>query len=308
MGLAWGGHSNGIISSGLHDVPNFRPIPGYLADVKNGSQTLREDAAIQMSGLMQAFFRRFQVVLTLSEGYRSINIQREYWNRYQNGTGNLAAYPGTSIHGWGLSADLAINGGPRPTGAYLDWLRANAPKYGFINDVSSESWHWSYRTDLVTRSIVVPAFLINPNTFADGTKPPTIPETIVKKIISGDNMAENIKVNGKHLFTVGLEYIHYHSSSKESEVTRNTMSTTDETHSLSRADALILLRGLGIPQRFLTIATLRAEGWNDTWSRLLEVQGAVKGVGGIKQLPGDTAGAVLTAQEKADDEDLKNAK
>lgn len=308
MGLAWGGHANGVISSGLHDVPNFRPLPGYMANVKNGSQTLRTDAATQMSGLMQAFFRAFKVVLTLSEGYRSIAIQQEYWRRYQNGTGNLAAYPGTSIHGWGLSADLAINGGSRPTGAYLAWLRENAPKYGFVNDVAAESWHWSYRTDLVTRSIVVKQFIVNPNTFADGTKPPTIPDNVIKKIISGETMAENIKVNGRHQFTVGLEYIHWHSSGQESDVTRKTMSTTDETHSMTRADALKLLRGLGIPTRFLTIDTLRAEGWNDTWSRLLEIQGAVKGVGGIKQLPGDTAGAVLSAQEQADAEDLKNAK
>ncbi len=185
MGLAWGGHLNGRVSSGVHDAPNFRPLPGYMASVKNGSQALRTDAALQLSGLMQAFYRKFKVRLTLSEGYRNIDVQNEYWRRYQNGTGNLAAWPGTSIHGWALSADLAIEGGPRPTGIYLDWLRANAAKYGFVNDVASESWHWSYRTDLVTRSIVVKKYISNPNTIPGAPakpKPPVKPKPKPKKV------------------------------------------------------------------------------------------------------------------------------
>lgn len=304
MGLAWGGHANGQIGTGVHDCPNFKPLAGFEASIKNGSQVMRTDAAVQLSGLMQAFFRKFKVPLTLSEGYRSIGVQKIYWARYLNHTGNLAAYPGTSIHGWGLSADLAINGGSRPTGAHLTWLRANAPKYGFVNDVASESWHWSYRTDLVTRTIVVPNYIENPNTLTDAQSSAK-PDAVAHKIISGESMAENIKVNGRHLFTVGLEYIHYHGTVKESEVTRNTMSATDETHSMGRDDALKLLRGLGIPTGFLDIQTLRTRGWNDTWSRLLEIQGAVKGLDGIKQIPGNTADAVLSAQEQEADADLK---
>lgn len=177
MGLAWGGHLNGRIGAGIHDVPNFSPLPGFLASRADGSQVMRTDAAYQLSGLMQAFYKHFNLRLTLSEGYRSIGIQNEYWRRWQNHTGNLAAYPGTSIHGWGLSADLAIEGGPRPTGAYLAWLQANAPLYGFINDVPSESWHWSYRTDLITRRIVVTTFVSNPNSPASSnqTAPPAKP-------------------------------------------------------------------------------------------------------------------------------------
>jgi D-alanyl-D-alanine carboxypeptidase len=53
--------------------------------------------------------------------------------------GGLAAKPGTSEHGWGMATDLDLNG------KALTWMKENAGKYGFINNVSRESWHWAYR-------------------------------------------------------------------------------------------------------------------------------------------------------------------
>jgi len=29
--------------------------------------------------------------------------------------------------------------------ATLHWLRAHAGTYGFVNDVPSEAWHWTWR-------------------------------------------------------------------------------------------------------------------------------------------------------------------
>jgi hypothetical protein len=53
--------------------------------------------------------------------------------------GGLAAVPGTSNHGWGLSLDLDLDG------RALAWMRENAWRYGFVEDVPREPWHWTYR-------------------------------------------------------------------------------------------------------------------------------------------------------------------
>lgn len=49
----------------------------------------------------------------------------------------LTASPGHSNHGNGLAVD--IHPGPIQT-----WLKANAGRFGWVNDVPSEPWHWSY--------------------------------------------------------------------------------------------------------------------------------------------------------------------
>lgn len=81
---------------------------------------------------------------TVRHGYRDIATQVEMREEY--GTG--AAIVGTSNHGWGISADLAS--GPAPqwyalTRAQLAWLRKYAIRYGIVEDVPGESWHWTLK-------------------------------------------------------------------------------------------------------------------------------------------------------------------
>jgi LAS superfamily LD-carboxypeptidase LdcB len=52
--------------------------------------------------------------------------------------GGLAAKPGTSEHGWGMATDLDLNS------KALGWMRQNGEKYGFVNNVARENWHWAY--------------------------------------------------------------------------------------------------------------------------------------------------------------------
>ncbi|MEV6345968.1 M15 family metallopeptidase [Actinoplanes sp. NPDC051851] len=52
--------------------------------------------------------------------------------------GGLAARPGTSEHGWGMATDLDLNA------KALNWMRKNGDKYGFVENVSRESWHWAF--------------------------------------------------------------------------------------------------------------------------------------------------------------------
>ena len=39
-----------------------------------------------------------------------------------------------------MSADINVTD-PRT----LTWLRRHADEFGFVNDVPSENWHWTYR-------------------------------------------------------------------------------------------------------------------------------------------------------------------
>lgn len=78
--------------------------------------------------------------LHVNSGYRTYEEQAALYQAYRNGTGNLAAAPGRSTHGLGLSADISVT-----DPATLRWLRTHARQYGFVNDVPSEAWHWTWR-------------------------------------------------------------------------------------------------------------------------------------------------------------------
>ena len=105
----------------------------------NGPALMHPDAARAMSAMlfMAEMEGHDDLVLVLS--YRTVAKQWEKWWDYQNG-GNLAAYPGTSNHGWAVAADM----GWRNTST-IQWAHAEASKYGFKFDVPSESWHMTYQ-------------------------------------------------------------------------------------------------------------------------------------------------------------------
>lgn len=101
----------------------------------------------RMFGTAAAAFRRMDDAaraaghdLRVNSGYRTYAEQAALYRAYRNGTGNLAAPPGRSTHGLGLSADIDVT-----DGSTLRWLRSNARRYGFVNDVPGEAWHWTWR-------------------------------------------------------------------------------------------------------------------------------------------------------------------
>ncbi len=112
-----------------------------VSPIGNG-KFLRSDAAVKFNA-MKAAAARAGVTLHVNSGFRTMAEQRYLYNLYKAGKGNLAARPGYSNHQGGLSADINAPGGY--SGKVYNWLKANAHKYGFKNDVGGEPWHWTFK-------------------------------------------------------------------------------------------------------------------------------------------------------------------
>ncbi len=86
---------------------------------------------------------QFDALGDLSVDGQPADQQRYLYDQYLHHGGNLAARPGYSNHQGGTSADLSVPGG-YGSSTYR-WLSNNARRYGFVNDVSGEPWHWTFR-------------------------------------------------------------------------------------------------------------------------------------------------------------------
>lgn len=133
--LAWGGHANGKIpASFMKKVSNLYPLPGEPVGV-NGAYLMAE-AADQWELMCRDAKAATGVGPTASECYRDYPSQQGRYATYQRLKKPLAAYPGTSNHGWGRSVDVGY--------AARAWITANGPKYGFYPTVAGEPWHFDY--------------------------------------------------------------------------------------------------------------------------------------------------------------------
>ncbi len=147
--LTDGKKPSGTTAVGRPSTPGGKTVTGYvngrarsikIAPVGNGKY-LRTDAAASFNK-MKAAARRAGVSLGVVSGFRTMAQQKALYAAYKAGRGNLAARPGYSNHQGGLSADLNTGGYSSRT---YRWLAANARRYGFVNDVRGEPWHWTYR-------------------------------------------------------------------------------------------------------------------------------------------------------------------
>ena len=93
---------------------------------------------------MAAAAEREGVNLTIISGFRTMASQQYLYNCYRtkrcNG-GNKAARPGYSNHQSGLALDIYRGRG------VVSWLRRNGRRFGFLETVSGEPWHWEYRSN-----------------------------------------------------------------------------------------------------------------------------------------------------------------
>lgn len=89
---------------------------------------------------LRAAAARDGVRIGVTDSYRPYDVQVDLVRRkglYSQG--GLAAVPGTSDHGWGIAVDLDLDDRAQA------WMRTHAGRYGFVEDVPREPWHWAYR-------------------------------------------------------------------------------------------------------------------------------------------------------------------
>lgn len=104
------------------------------------------------------------VALKINTAYRDVVYQGILYAAYEarGKTAPIVAKPGTSDHERGISLDIDTGGEGQNSPVYK-WLAANASKYGFVNDVSSEPWHWTWKHEFVDKDIVTGGKLIRFN-------------------------------------------------------------------------------------------------------------------------------------------------
>jgi LAS superfamily LD-carboxypeptidase LdcB len=174
--------------------PTQKPkLPSALAKAKNGQLTEKQLASCGIPGFKMAppaaramkalvlAAREAGFRLTATGTYRSLDAQERVfrqrytrfplenaptrtWNGnvwYQKPRTAQVAVPGTSNHGFGLSADLAlINEAGRVVSlspACVRWLAKNAAEFGFRNEVgvNVEPWHWTwYGQDSIPQAVL----------------------------------------------------------------------------------------------------------------------------------------------------------
>ena len=79
------------------------------------------------------------VALPIIDAYRPHHDQVRLANELGlYSEGGRAAEPGTSEHGWGRALDLDVDD------QAVGWLRKNAWKYGYVETVKREPWHWEF--------------------------------------------------------------------------------------------------------------------------------------------------------------------
>jgi len=116
------------------------PSPSTAGNA-TGTQVERPGGKIDSSiagnfDAMVAAAKKEGVDLQIESGWRSRQEQEVLYQKYLNGTGNLAAKPGTSNHESGQAIDF------KNTPGAFEWLKNNAEKFGFKN-LPGEPWHYS---------------------------------------------------------------------------------------------------------------------------------------------------------------------
>jgi D-alanyl-D-alanine carboxypeptidase len=117
---------------------NGRIPAGALAEIGRGGHRLWAPAAASFRQLASAAARD-GVRIGVTDSYRSYDQQVDLARRKGlYSLGGLAATPGKSNHGWGLSLDLDLDQRAQA------WMRANGARFGFVEDVPREPWHWTF--------------------------------------------------------------------------------------------------------------------------------------------------------------------
>jgi hypothetical protein len=135
-----GGYGSMPVPPALVGFGNGRVPSAALTPIAQSGHRLYAPAAAAWDSLVVAAAAD-GVNIRITDSYRSYDQQVDLANRkglYSEG--GLAARPGTSNHGWGLAVDADVN-----DARTLEWMRTNAPRFGYVEAVPREPWHWEFR-------------------------------------------------------------------------------------------------------------------------------------------------------------------
>jgi len=128
-------------------IKNGRIPASQLVVVANGKKLRKGAPANSFKRMSDRSHAKGYGHIGLADGYRDIAGQDRAWAAYKAGTGNLAAWPGTSNHGLGISGDLLEP--YATTGPKHSWLEARAAFYGWYWEGKAfhpiETWHWTFK-------------------------------------------------------------------------------------------------------------------------------------------------------------------
>ena len=135
-----GGYGPMPVPPELASYGNGQIPAGALEPVGQGDHRLYAPAANAWKAAVAAA-RSQGIDLRLTDSYRSYDQQVALAAaKGLTSDGGLAAAPGTSNHGWGLAVDVNVD-----DAAARIWLRANGHRFGFVEAVRGEPWHWEFR-------------------------------------------------------------------------------------------------------------------------------------------------------------------
>lgn len=130
-------------SGGARRVMGYRsgqPIPIEIVFVDG--VWLEARTADAYGRMRNAALEEAQIRLKANSGFRSMEQQTEFYNmpeeeRVKRGIGKLVARPGYSNHQSGIAVDIS-----QVDPHVFPWMETNARRFGFVNTVKSEPWHW----------------------------------------------------------------------------------------------------------------------------------------------------------------------
>lgn len=127
-------------------------------------KTVAIGTATAFGPMAAAFKEATGCSLHVRDGLRTLSGQWDAWNKYQAGTGPIAAYPNADApHVRGAALDLYDSGADagvtRAGNRRSDWLRANAPRFGFraAGFGFGEPWHYEFAGDPYAGPAPIPA-------------------------------------------------------------------------------------------------------------------------------------------------------
>jgi zinc D-Ala-D-Ala carboxypeptidase len=125
----------------LQAYGNGRIPRDALVPIGQGGHRLWVHASAAWQEARAAAKNEAGIDLTITDSYRSYEQQVDLVARkglYSEG--GWGATPGTSSHGWGMAVDVDVT-----SPATLQWWRANAYRFGFVETTPREPWHWEFR-------------------------------------------------------------------------------------------------------------------------------------------------------------------